>query len=38
MINFYDSVYNKAEMESLAGKDTKAAALVLRTFHETVRT
>lgn len=36
VINFYDSVYNKAEMESLASKDTKAAALVLRTFHETL--
>lgn len=38
MINFYDSVYDKAEVESLASKDTKAAAVVLRTFHETVRT
>lgn len=34
--NFYDSVYNKAETESLTSEDTKAAAVVLRAFHETV--
>lgn len=38
MTNFYDSVYNKAETESLTSEDTKAAAVVLRAFHETVRT
>lgn len=41
MINFYDSVYDKATVQSLADMDkekTKAAVSVLKIFHETVRT
>lgn len=37
MINFYDSVYDKAMTQSLTDTDKKkAAASVLKVFHETV--
>ncbi|XP_044044375.1 CD81 antigen-like [Siniperca chuatsi] len=37
MINYYDSVYDKAMAQSLTDKDkTKAAASVLKVFHETL--
>ncbi|CAK6961995.1 CD81 molecule a [Scomber scombrus] len=39
MINFYDSVYDKATLQSLSDMDkekTKAAASVLKIFHETL--
>lgn len=39
MINFYDSVYDKAMSQSLNEPDKKkAAAAVLKVFHETVWT
>lgn len=38
MINYYDSIYNKAMVTSLQEPDKpKAAALVLKVFHEVVR-
>lgn len=37
MISFYDSVYDKAMTQSINDQDkTKAAASVLKVFHETV--
>lgn len=37
MANYYDSVYDKAMTQSVVEPDkTKAAALVLKVFHETV--
>lgn len=39
MINFYDSVYDKAMAQSLTDQNKKqAAATVLKVFHETVWT
>lgn len=39
MINYYDSVYDKAMTQSLTdNQKTKAAAAVLKVFHETVWT
>lgn len=38
MIQYYESVYDRAMSQSVTEPDrTKAAALVLRVFHETVR-
>ena len=37
MINFYDSMYDKALSETLATERKATAASVLRGFHETVR-
>lgn len=37
MTNFYDNVYDKAMVQSVNDQDkTKAAASVLKVFHETV--
>lgn len=39
MINYYDSVYDKAMVTSVQDPDKpKAAGLVLKVFHEVVRT
>lgn len=39
MVSYYDSVYDKAMTQSLADTEkTKAAATVLKVFHETVWT
>lgn len=38
MISYYDSVYDKAMTQSITESEkTKAAALILKVFHETVR-
>ena len=37
MINFYDSMYDKALSETLVKEKRETAASVLRGFHETVR-
>lgn len=38
MINYYDSIYNKAMVTTVQEPDKpKAAALVLKVFHEVVR-
>lgn len=38
MITYYDSVYDKAMTQSITESEkTKAAALILKVFHETVR-
>lgn len=37
MTNFYDTVYDKAMVQTISDQDkTKAAASVLKVFHETV--